>query len=159
MRVQLGRDEWYLCDWTDQPDFEYVELQGDAERALQWLNQFRGNVFLLGALRRLFDGSSRYDDSQILRQIASRLARGVWRARRPVRKIGAGGGTPVAETAAAFPLEERRIPTPSQPSSMAEPPSFPDDIDPAAIAETQKLAAVLGIPFCEECEKAQSAQQ
>jgi len=45
------------------------------------------------------------------------------------------------------------VPKPPAP----EHPLFPDDIDAAAIAEAQKAAAVLGIPFCEECLKAQIA--
>jgi hypothetical protein len=34
---------------------------------------------------------------------------------------------------------------------------FPEDIDAAAIAAAQKEAASLGVPFCEECLRAQLA--
>jgi hypothetical protein len=159
MRVPLGKGEWYLCDWTDQPGFEYVELGGDAERSLLWLSQFRGDTFVLGALRRLFDRSLLYDDSEILRQTACRLAGGAWRARRPVWEPLHTGAAVPGENTVAFPLEERQPAAASKPSSMPEPAVFPADIDPVAIAEAQKQAAKAGIPFCEECQKAQAARQ
>jgi hypothetical protein len=36
-----------------------------------------------------------------------------------------------------------------------EAPLFPSDIDALAIAEAQKRAAADGVPFCEECLRAQ----
>jgi hypothetical protein len=159
MRVPLGKDEWHLCDWTDQPGFEYVEFRGDAERALLWLSQFRGDTFVIGALRRLFDASSLYDDSEILRQTAWRLASGGWRARRPAWPPIRSGAAVPGEDTVAFPLEARRALAASKPSPTPEPALFPADIDAAAIAEGQKQAAKLGIPFCEECLRAQLAQQ
>ena len=153
MRVPLFRGEWYLCDGTDDPDFEYEEFLGDCARAQQWLCQFSGNPFVVGTLRRLFEGSSRYDDAEVLRQVASRLARGTWRAHRPVRVVGSPGSG-VVEDSVAFPLGARSVSAPPPPPSMADPPLFPDDIDAAAIADSQKQAAKLGIPFCEECARA-----
>lgn len=159
MRLTLGRGEWHLCDWTDQPGFEYVEFRGDAEGALLWLCQYLGDPFVLGGLRRLFEGSSLHDDSEILRQTACRLAGGGWRARRPVWERFQTGAAIETEKAVAFPLQERRPAAPSKPSSTPDQALFPADIDPAAIAAGQKKAAKLGAPFCEECLKAQLAQQ
>ncbi|SPE42727.1 hypothetical protein SBA3_670010 [Candidatus Sulfopaludibacter sp. SbA3] len=147
MRVPLDRSEWYLCDSTDQPSAEYVEFQGDQALALQWLNRFRGDVVLFAKLRGLFDRSWRYDDSQLLKQIAGRLALGVWRARRPASR-------PIPRGEAAAEFAERRDPTESTSSSMSEPSLFPDDVDFLAIADARKEAARLGVPFCEECAKA-----
>jgi len=157
MRVPLGQDGWYLCDAADQPDFEYREFRGDEALAFQWLNQFRGDGALFGELRRLLDLPWRYNDSQELRQVASRLARGVWLARRPVVRLPGRWGESAKE-APAFPLEERHAPPPtSQPAP--EPGVFPESVDFVAIAQAQKEAAELGIPFCEECEKARLAAQ
>jgi len=57
---------------------------------------------------------------------------------------------------AALPKPERRAPAPP-PRALPDPPLFPDDIDPVAIAAAQKQAAELGVPFCEECLRAQMA--
>jgi hypothetical protein len=152
MHVPLGRDEWYLCDETDKPKIDYVEFRGDEALALQWLDQFRSDVALCAGMRGLFDLPFHYEDSQIRQQIASRLARGVWRARRPAKKPIAWG--PSREPATApFALADRRAPTASR-TSAPEASVFPDDVDFAAIAAAQKEAAELGVPFCEECARA-----
>lgn len=159
MRVPIGTDGWYLCDWRDQPDFAYTEFRGTETLALQWANQFKGGVFRLDALRRLLRGTSPpLNDERIVQEVASRLSSGVWLARRPivVRVRRAAGGAPPSETAPAFSREGPRA-APPPPGSVPDAPLFPDDIAPAAIAEAQKRAAVLGVPFCEECLKAQMA--
>ena len=57
------------------------------------------------------------------------------------------------EEAPPFSLVQRRSTGRSTPL-VAEAPAFPSDVDVLAVAEAQKEAASLGIPFCEECEKA-----
>ena len=108
MRVPIGTDGWYLCDWRDQPDFAYTEFRGTETLALQWANQFKGGVFRLDALRRLLGGTSPpRNDERIVQEVASRLSSGVWLARRPivVRVRRAAGGAPPSETAPAFSRE------------------------------------------------------
>jgi hypothetical protein len=160
MRVPVGSDGWYLCDWRDLPDHEYTEFRGNRTLALQWANQFRGDYFALCTLRRLLGGTfpPRSDD-QIAQEVAWRLTSGAWVARRRLVKRAApsGGGRP--EETLAFPKEDRPPPPRRAPSPGPEAPLFPGDIDPVAIAEAQKQAAALGIPFCEECLRAQMANR
>ena len=157
MRVPIGSDGWYFCDWSDQPEHEYTEFRGSETLALQWANQLRGDVFALYALRRVLGGSCPpLSDDQIAHEVAWRLTSGAWVARRPVSQWVAAGGERRPEDAAAFPKEDRRL-APPAPSPAPDAPLFPGDIDPVAIAEAQKQAAALGVPFCEECLKAQMA--
>jgi hypothetical protein len=159
MRVPIGSGGWYLGDWSDRADLDFIEFRGSETLAQQWAYQLRSDVFALDALRRLLGGAfPPLSDEQIARAVACRLTSGTWVARRGVTKWVATGGATVAADAAAFPKEDRR----SQPPARASGPIpdaalFPGDTDPVAIAEAQKRAAALGIPFCEECLKAQMA--
>ena len=157
MRVPIGSDGWYLCDWSDRPDYEYTEFRGSESLALHWANQLRGDVFAWYSLRSLLGGTfPPLSDEQVAREVAWRLTSGAWLARRRVVKRVARGGESRPADAAAFPKQDRRsAPPPS--SQAADAPLFPGDIDAEAIAEAQKQAAALGIPFCEECLKAQMA--
>ena len=157
MRVPIGSDGWYLCDWSDRPDYEYTEFRGSESLALHWANQLRGDVSAWYSLRGQLGGAfPPLSDEQVARAVAWRLTSGAWLARRRVVKRVARGGASTPADAAAFPKEERRsAPPPS--SQAADAPLFPGDIDAEAIAEAQKQAAALGIPFCEECLKAQLA--
>lgn len=158
MHAPIGTAGWYLCGWEDEPAFDGVELSARDALVVQWLNQFRGDVFALQTLRRqLGTGHPWADDEQAFAAVACRLASGVWKARRAARNLYPVSG-PVAPAAAApFPKEARRPAAASSSSPAADPPVFPGDIDPAAIAQAQKAAAELGIPFCEECLRAQLA--
>jgi hypothetical protein len=156
MRVPIGSDGWYFCDWSDHPDYEYTEFRGSETLALQWANQLRGDVFAWYSLRGLLGGTFPLSDEQIAHQVAWRLTSGAWVARRPVSKWVASGGETHPVAAAAFPKEDRRA-APPPPGPAPDAPLFPGDIDAEAIAEAQKQAAALGIPFCEECLKAQMA--
>ena len=155
MRVPIGSDGWYFCDWSDQPDYEYTQFRGSETLALHWVNQLRGDVFAWYSLRGLLGATFPLSDEQVAREVAWRLTSGAWLARRRVVKWVARGGESRPVDAAAFPKEDRRsAPSPSQ---APDAPLFPGDIDAEAIAEAQKQAAALGIPFCEECLKAQMA--
>ncbi len=125
--------------------------------ALQWASQFRGDAFALSTLRRLIGSAfPPRSDEQVAQEVAWRLTTGVWLARRRViRKASGLGGRP--EEAPPFPREDRRSTAPQVVSPPTDASLFPDDIDPVAIAEGQRQAAVLGVPFCEECLKAQLA--
>jgi hypothetical protein len=157
MRVPIGSDEWYLCDRSDEPDHEYIEFQGTGTLAVQWAHQFDNDLFAKRTLRTLLGSSyASRNDEQIAREVGRRLTSGVWIARRRIlERPTEDRGVPVE--APAFPKEERR-PTPQKASGPEpEAPLFPADIDAMAIAEAQKQAAALGIPFCEECLRAQMA--
>jgi hypothetical protein len=155
MRVQIGHNGWFLCDSADEPDFEYFEFLGREALALQWLNQFQEDVFVLRTLRRLLGNTFPVPtDEQILKSVAVKLGTGYWKARRRILKPPLSTGPAAPVEAPAFPIAERRrsvvVSTPAP-----DPPLFPNDIDAAAIAQAQKAAAALGIPFCEECLRAQ----
>jgi hypothetical protein len=160
MRVLLGGDDWYLCDADDPPDPPYREFQGSETYALQLLGHFRGDGAAIDGLHRLWSATSadRLTDDELLRQISWWLDNGTIRARQPIPPVESGGGG-VTEKQAAFPLERRRQPGAPSPGTSPEGPSFPDDVDPTAIAAVLKEAAAMGVPFCEECVKAQRAQQ
>jgi hypothetical protein len=158
MRVPVGSDGWYLCDWRDQPDYEYTEFRGGKTLALQWANQFHGDLLAFSNLRHLLGSAfPPRSDEQIVQEVAWRLTSRVWLARRRVvRSVITIGEVP--QEAVAFPIEDRRpAPPPPAPSPQPEAPVFPDDIDAMAIAAAQKQAAALGVPFCEECLRAQMA--
>jgi hypothetical protein len=99
-------------------------------------------------------------DEQIAEEVARRLTSGAWVARRRRSARFSMSGLEQAEAGPAFPTEGRRSATPQRVSGPApDLPLFPDDIDPAVIANAQKRAAALGIPFCEECLRAQLANR
>jgi len=159
MRVPIGSGEWYLCERRDLPAGKFTELRVTKTLALQLANQFRGDLYATRALRGLFGRTSPApSDDELAEAVASRLTSGVWVARcreidwSPTIRERAQQPTPSA------PNEGRRTPSPSRPAGpVADPPLFPDDVDAAAIAAAQKEAAALGLPFCEECLKAQLA--
>jgi hypothetical protein len=156
MRVQVGGDGWYLCDWRDLPDHQFTQFRGGERFARQWVDQFRGDFLAFSALRSLLGGAFPQSDDQIAREVAWRIASGAWMARRRVVRRAAGVAGKPAEVAAPFPKEDRRPARPASPPPQ-DAPLFPEDIDAAAIAEAQKQAAASGVPFCEECVRAAMA--
>ena len=157
MEDPIGSDGWYLCDDQDQPESDFVEFLGHEAHAVQFLNQFRDDVFAQRTLRRLLGATHPFaDDESVSGDVALRIGRGIWLARQPTFQLYPSGGKPAAAEAPAFPKEER---SPAPPSPAGDSPIFPSDIDPAAIAQAQKDAAAAGVPFCEECVKAALAQQ
>ena len=85
MRVPVGNDEWYLCDWSDRPDHEYIEFRGTGTFALQWAHQFDDDFIAKRTLRSLLGANyASVSDEQIVREVAWRLTSGVWMARRRV---------------------------------------------------------------------------
>ena len=161
MHVPVGNDGWYLCERSDHPDYEYRDFIGSQTLALQWANQFRGDYFAWYTLRRLLGGAfPPRSDGEISREVAWRLTSGAWVARRPiVHRVAVRAVESIVETP-AFPIEDRRSRPPQSTSAPGpDAPLFPSDIDPVAIAEAQKEAAALGVPFCEECLRAQLASR
>jgi hypothetical protein len=159
MRVPIGTTGWYLCGWEDPPERGDVELLARDALVVQWLNQFQEDVFALRTMRRLLCATRPWaSDDELLAEVAWRLSSRVWRARRPALELFPVSG-PVEPAAAPFPKDERPRAPSSSSSSATDPPVFPGDIDPAAIAAGHKQAAALAIPFCEECLRAQLAEE
>ncbi len=158
MEIPIGTDGWYLCDDQDQPESAFVEFQGHEAHAVQFLNQFHDDVFAQRTFRRLIGATHPcYDDESVFQDIANRIGRGIWLVRQPTFHLFPSGGKPVAATAPAFPKEDRAASAPSS-SPSGDAPVFPNDIDPAGIAQAMKQAAESGVPFCEECARAAAAQ-
>ncbi|MEO8369940.1 MAG: hypothetical protein ABI806_12135 [Candidatus Solibacter sp.] len=159
MRVPIGSGGWYLCERRDQQDGKFTELRASKTLALQLAKQFRGDLSATSALRGLLGHAfPPLSDTALAEEVASRLTSGVWVARRR----GAQWSPTIRERAQqaiqAAPSESRRSAAVSRPAGPPpDPPLFPDDIDAGAIAAAQKEAAALGLPFCEECLKAQLA--
>jgi hypothetical protein len=158
MQVPIGTAGWHLCGWADEPASGSLELSARDALAVQWLNRFQGNVFALRDMRRALGATHPWaDDEQVFAEAACRLSSGVWKARRAVFETYPVSGPVAPSVAAPFPMDERRRAPSSSSSPASDPPVFPGDIDPAAIAQAQKEAAGNGIPFCEECLRAQLA--
>jgi len=158
MRVPVGSGGWYLCKWSDRPDGKVTEFQGSKTLALQWANQFRGDLFATNALRDLLGRTfAPLSDVEIAEGVASRLTSGVWLARRRAVEW-APTIRERSQAAGPSPNDVRRpAVAPRTPGPTPDPPLFPDDVDAAAIAAAQREAAAMGLPFCEECLKAQLA--
>jgi hypothetical protein len=158
MNVTLGRTGWYLCDRNDNPDFEYTQFRGGDAAARHWVHQFLGDFVAMSALRRLFETTTPpRTNEQIAREVARRVASGSWLARRKVIAwVGSRNGESVAAAPLPAPPVRRPAPAPSA-APAPDAPLFPNDIDAMAIAEAQKTASRLGIPFCEECLRAAQA--
>ena len=159
MLMALGRNAWYLCERNDQPEFPNWEFRGDAPRALRWLRQFQDDCYAMAVLRRLFPAGwagLEEEDEGCLSRASRRLGAGSLRA---VQRLDftAAALSPKEKgptLGPAFPLEERHQAAPPPAAAGADAPTFPADIDPGAIADTQRAAASQGAPFCEECLKA-----
>jgi len=159
MKVPIGDAGWFLCGWDDDPAPGRLQLSGRDALAVQWLNQFHDDVFALREMRRLLGATHPWSsDERVFADAAFHLSSGAWKARRDAFDLYPVSGPTSPAESAPFPMDERRSAAPAQ-SAAGDPPLFPGDIDPAAIAEAQKEAAALGIPFCEECLKAQLAGQ
>jgi hypothetical protein len=80
MRVPIGNDEWYLCDWSDRPDHEYIEFRGAQRSALQWAHQFDSDFFARSTTHAPCFGSHHppVSNEQTVREVAWRLTSGIW---------------------------------------------------------------------------------
>jgi len=157
MRIPLGSDGWCLASWQEHDLPDRFEFQADEALAAQFLNDFSEDTNLINDLRRQLDLGDEFDESDVQSQIAARLSQGLLRVYRPKREIVRGSLSAEPDAGPAFPLDARAAAPPPPPSPVPEGSTFPNDADLAAIAEVQKAAAALGIPFCEECAKAAAA--
>jgi hypothetical protein len=157
MRVPLGRDGWCLASWQESSLPDRFEFQADEALAGQFLNDFSEDINLVNDLRRELDLGDEFDESDVQTLIAAQLSQGLLRVYRPKREIVRASLSAEPDVGPAFPLDARASAPAPSPSPVPEGSTFPNDADLAAIAEVQKAAAALGIPFCEECAKAAAA--
>jgi hypothetical protein len=155
-------NSWDIRPCSD-PVPEEMEIVGIAspDWAYRFLLGFRGDSFRMAGFRRLLGEANlaslpgRSDDSEVLRLLGSEIASGRFRVvqKKPPVYTGTVAKTDEAsDTPANVPV--RRPPPPaSVPPAAFEEPTFPISADPVAIAAAQQEAAMLGVPFCEECQK------
>jgi hypothetical protein len=135
------------------------------ERTLGWLRRFRGDQFRMAQFRRLLAAAGdscvhRFDDDAVLGLLASGIACGRfrWVGEEYIPRATAGG---LAQESSSAPPQDPAPAPPAPRTPKSEPvfaePTFPVDIDALAIAESQKEASRLGLPFCEECARKAAA--
>jgi hypothetical protein len=136
------------------PSDEYLEIV-DRWSIREFLRHFKPNYAVMSYLRGLlyrFEPVSRYTNDEVIDQIVARLVGRelLLRRRRWVKEdSGGGGGSSGGGGGGASP--ESDLPTVRPPKEdEPEQDTFPD-LDGLAQALALMAAALLGIPFCDEC--------
>lgn len=154
-----------LCIWHECAGCVSPLRTGDPLAARQWLAGRRSDGAGLQALRAdascVDEGEdlSRLDDHALLDLLAAQISAGV------MRVCGQRSETTlyrlVLTQAAAPPPAPAPSPAPTPARGSAAPPplaavdsTFPASLDVAAMVATLRQAAQEGVPFCEECAKA-----
>ena len=144
-----------------------LEFFGDGHRARQWASRALRNTWLMARLRVLLRQefltfATDHDDEQLVVEVARLLSIGRLHLHRKRRERIESEVGAVVE---AVPAEEVVAPKPAAPAPVEKPapppeePMFAESVDPEQLAEVQKKAAKLGVPFCEECQKARLAAE
>jgi hypothetical protein len=144
------------------PLSEETEIQPFATRewAHRWLLGHRGDQFRMAEFRRLLARANhssldRCGDDEVLRLLGSEIGSGRFRLVR-TRPAPLGRGAENDDSVASPPGQPGApppAPRPRAPEPALEEPTFPAGADPIAIAAAQQEAALLGVPFCEECAR------
>jgi hypothetical protein len=88
MQAPIGSNGWYLCNWRDDPTDDFVQFVGHDSHAVQFLNQFRGDVFVLRTFKGLLGATHPWsDDDQVFQDTALQVARDLWKVRRPALEM------------------------------------------------------------------------
>ncbi|HEY3627707.1 MAG TPA: hypothetical protein VGL00_15560 [Terracidiphilus sp.] len=164
--IRLGIRGWELYGGPACADCTPYPGLRDAFWARLWLRQFKSDPAVLYQLRHLVLESNTSwplrsaTSDQVIDWMAKLLADGQWHVHAPV--LADTGGAAGGESSAAEEVDLADVVSslPDLPDSPAPPPppqeegQLPRSADEAAIAAGMKLAAQLGIPFCEECARA-----
>jgi hypothetical protein len=134
-------------EWEAGCDRINFDTHESAQRTATLLVQ---NPVLAAELRSLSNVAGPLLISRTASQLHSGELKLLWRPR--AQQIYA----PVAVPAPPPAPVQRQRPAPSGPSAQYS--TFPPDLDASAIAQSLKAAAQDGVPFCEECRKAQEAR-
>ena len=117
--------------------------------------EFRGDPFRMAELRRLLVSANHRlehrDDDEVLRLVGAEIGEGRFLLVRRKPVLVAGGGAAAAPPPKGAPPPPP--PRPPAPEPVADDPTFPAAADPVAIAAAMQEAAILGVPFCEECAR------
>lgn len=159
---------WRLRQWHEC-ELCRAEAKHEPLSTLESLRRLKSNPAVMAQLRLRLAHSggahdvSRWKDDVVLERMAREVSRGRWLICR--HDDGARRDSQPADTAPAAPAQQTVVPRRQappeepRPTVLDESSSFPGDADLMAIAEAQREAARLGVPFCEECEKAKMAGQ
>lgn len=165
--LENGLDRAELCWWYQSGSGDAKWVYFDHEEAARFLRQYYFDRFFIHELRMLLgDVEMGYvlttlHDHQIFDEVARRLASGQLLLRRYApRPADYAGIDPEAEIESITPVAPPPAAPPPRREPEREPPppeeaTFPPDTDAKRIAEAKKEAARLGLPFCEECLKAE----
>ena len=145
-----------------------------AEEAIDYLRSHASDADSMYALRGLLMNehpldAHRFNDEQVLRAVAAQVSQrhlivyqkalsAEARNRRthgdnPSVGFAAGAGAVTPSS-----LRPRPPAAPLPPSPARPEPTEPDDVDQDAQANTLRLAAVNGVPFCEMCERSKRGE-
>lgn len=164
--IRLGARGWELHRGWDCGGCQPFPGLRDRLGARLWMQQFKTDQQALHEIRRLVVESStwwslsRATTDQTIDWMANLLSDGLWHVHAPVlHDNGAAAQSdstaPVVDQAPFASAESpRRESAPPPPKAPDEEDLLPRNADEAAIAASMKLAAQLGIPFCEECARA-----
>ena len=150
--------DWKIRPGPAEDGDEVIEQFSSSDWAFRWLGRNCSTPRSMAEIRRLLadQGYSyihRFGDDAVLSLLASGVAIRRFRVVREEfpEKSGTSSdeGAPAPGPDAAAPP---RTPPP-QVEAVLEEPTFSPLADLLAIAEAQKEAAALGIPFCEECAR------
>jgi hypothetical protein len=166
-KIRLLGDTWILHHWSRCPNPDGLLRFHHRDAALTWLLRFRSDLLAMSVLRELArdchpaQWAWRFKEEDFLRHLAGVLAE-QWHVHlldRPVFAGRAAAGT--APVSKDLPVPRWR-PAPREAAAPALPPPEPDTLaaatDGAATAAALCRAADLGVPFCEECQKAAMAR-
>ena len=165
--IRIGADGWELHPGRECGDCEPYPGLRDGLWARMFLQGLARDPLAAVAIRHVLWGEThpwtmtKTTGVDATGQMADLLSRGIWHVHAPRLPDDQGGGVSEAEE-----LDIAEIaPAPAAsdgPAPQAAPPPedalLPRNADEAAIAAGMKLAALLGIPFCEECARAALAR-
>ena len=124
--------------------------------AFQFACRFRTDYLAMAKFRAVARGfGPPLSDDELLRDIATKLRLGDLRVCERVPEGHAGGAQDDPRAPAFDPSERRQYEAPPPPRRPKDEDSF-EDADLIAIADAQKAAAEAGVPFCEECARAEA---
>jgi len=152
--------EWEIITFADSiEDDEYVDPV-DRWSVQEFLRHFKPDRATMSDLRRLlyqFGPVSRYTNDDVIDGIVARLVAGdlLFRRRRREWEFSAAGGSSTGERQSSS-SESSGSSLSSPKGPEPEPDTFSDN-DGAAQAAALAAAAASGVPFCEECQRAQQA--
>jgi hypothetical protein len=163
--IRLGVHGWELRPGTECDDCEPYPGMRDLLWARIFLQGMAKDPLAVDAIRHLLWSETHpwtltkvasVDQTGLM---ADLLSRGLWHVHAPPIPDDQGGGSSEVDAEEEDIADIEQGPASSNdPAPRAAPPpeeaSLPRTADEAAIATAMKLAAELGIPFCEECAKA-----